>query len=73
MGHCSQIALGIAMQKQDRLVYCLDGDGSLIMHMGSLAINAAMKCKNFKHGCNVNGKEIEFRLINGATFIEHST
>lgn len=49
MGHCSQIALGIAMQKQDRLVYCLDGDGSLIMHMGSLAINAAMKCKNFKH------------------------
>jgi len=32
-----------------------------------------VKCKNFKHGCNVNGKEIEFRLINGATFIEHST
>jgi len=32
-----------------------------------------VKCKNYKHGCNVNGKEIEFRLINGATFIEHST
>ena len=32
-----------------------------------------VKCKNFKHGNNVNGKEIEFRLINGATFIEHST
>ena len=32
-----------------------------------------VKCKNYKHGNNVNGKEIEFRLINGATFIEHST
>ncbi len=49
MGHASQIALGIALQKKDRQVYCLDGDGSLIMHMGSLAINASMDCKNFKH------------------------
>jgi phosphonopyruvate decarboxylase len=49
MGHASQIALGIALQKQDRQIYCLDGDGSLIMHMGSLAINASMKCKNIKH------------------------
>jgi len=49
MGHTSQIALGIALQKKDRQVYCLDGDGSLIMHMGSLAINASMKCANFKH------------------------
>jgi hypothetical protein len=32
-----------------------------------------VKCKNYKYGNNVNGKEIEFRLINGATFIEHST
>jgi len=49
MGHTSQIALGIALQKKDRQVYCLDGDGSLIMHMGALAINASMKCANFKH------------------------
>jgi phosphonopyruvate decarboxylase len=49
MGHTSQIALGVALQKQDRQVYCLDGDGSLIMHMGALAINASMKCRNFKH------------------------
>jgi len=49
MGHASQIALGIALQKKDRQVYCLDGDGSIIMHMGSLAINASMNCKNFKH------------------------
>ena len=38
MGHSSQIALGIAMQKEQD-VYCIDGDGSIIMHMGSLAIN----------------------------------
>jgi len=49
MGHASQIALGIALQKKNRKVYCLDGDGALIMHMGALAINASMKCKNFKH------------------------
>jgi len=49
MGHASQIALGIALQKKNRQIYCLDGDGSLIMHMGSLAINANMNCKNFKH------------------------
>ena len=49
MGHASQIALGIALQKKNRQVYCLDGDGALIMHMGSLAINASMNCSNFKH------------------------
>jgi phosphonopyruvate decarboxylase len=49
MGHASQIAIGVALQKQNRKIYCLDGDGSLIMHMGSLAINASMNCKNFKH------------------------
>ena len=49
MGHTSQIALGIALQKKNRQIYCLDGDGSLIMHMGTLAINANMNCRNFKH------------------------
>ena len=49
MGHVSQIALGIALQKKNRQIYCLDGDGSLIMHMGTLAINANMNCRNFKH------------------------
>ena len=31
MGHCSSIALGIAMSKPDRKIICIDGDGSLIM------------------------------------------
>ncbi len=49
MGHASQIALGIALQKPDRQVVCLDGDGALLMHMGSLAVSASMECGNFKH------------------------
>ena len=40
MGHASQIAVGIAMSKPERKVFCIDGDGSTLMHMGALAINA---------------------------------
>jgi phosphonopyruvate decarboxylase len=49
MGHVSQIALGIAMSSSKRQVYCLDGDGSLIMHMGSLGIIGSKSPKNFRH------------------------
>ena len=49
MGHASQIALGIAIQKKDRRVYCLDGDGALLMHMGSLVTNGSLKRQNFTH------------------------
>ena len=55
MGHASQIALGIALQKPRRSVYCLDGDGALLMHMGALAINGALKPRNFKHIIVNNG------------------
>jgi phosphonopyruvate decarboxylase len=40
MGHASSIALGVAMADTDREVWCFDGDGALLMHMGSLAIIA---------------------------------
>ncbi len=49
MGHASQIALGIALAKPKRHVYCLDGDGATIMHMGAIAIIGSQKIKNFKH------------------------
>jgi phosphonopyruvate decarboxylase len=49
MGHASQIALGIALEKIDREIFCLDGDGAFLMHMGAVAINGNSKCKNFKH------------------------
>ena len=55
MGHASQIALGIALQKPNRQVYCLDGDGALIMHMGSLAIIGNQPVKNYKHIILNNG------------------
>lgn len=55
MGHASQIALGIAQSKPDLQVFCLDGDGALLMHMGSLAIIGAAKAANFKHVVLNNG------------------
>lgn len=55
MGHANQIALGIALQKKNRKIYCLDGDGSLIMHMGSMGINANVNCNNYVHIVLNNG------------------
>ncbi len=55
MGHASQIALGIALEKTYRQVFCLDGDGALLMHMGSLAIIGDQGPKNFKHILINNG------------------
>lgn len=55
MGHASQIALGIALQKPDRRIYCFDGDGASIMHMGNMAITASMECKNYVHVIFNNG------------------
>lgn len=41
MGHCHAIALGAALANSEKRVICLDGDGSLLMHMGTLAISGA--------------------------------
>lgn len=49
MGHASQIALSIALQKKDRKVYCIDGDGAALMHMGGLAIIGSRKPNNYVH------------------------
>jgi phosphonopyruvate decarboxylase len=55
MGHASQIALGIALEKQDRRVWCFDGDGAAIMHMGSMAIVAQKAPANYVHVVFNNG------------------
>jgi len=55
MGHASSIALGIAMNKPKRQVFCLDGDGSVIMHMGALSIIGQMRPRNLKHIVFNNG------------------
>ena len=55
MGHASQIALGIAIAKPNRKVWCFDGDGATIMHMGSMAIVANKAPKNYVHVVFNNG------------------
>ena len=49
MGHCSSIALGIALAKPHRQVVCIDGDGAILMHFGSLTSIADLKPNNFRH------------------------
>lgn len=55
MGHSSQIALGIALSKPEKKIICIDGDGALLMHMGSLAITGNMAPENFIHILINNG------------------
>lgn len=55
MGHASQIALGIAMAQPERRVWCFDGDGAAIMHMGSMAIVASKMPQNYVHVIFNNG------------------
>lgn len=55
MGHASQIALGIALAQPERRVWCFDGDGAAIMHMGSMAIVANKAPKHYVHVVFNNG------------------
>lgn len=72
MGHVSQVAMGVALGNTDKKIVCLDGDGSVIMHMGGLGTIAKFVEKNFCHivfnnGCHESvggqptyGNEISF-------------
>jgi len=55
MGHSAAIALGIALNKPSRQVICLDGDGAMLMHMGTLHTIGNRKPSNFKHVLLNNG------------------
>src|SRR5690606_39422295 len=55
MGHASSIALGVALNEPDREVWCFDGDGALLMHMGSLAVIADYAPPNYLHAVFNNG------------------
>lgn len=55
MGHSSSIALGVATQKPERKVWCVDGDGAALMHMGSMAVVADMAPANMVHIVINNG------------------
>ena len=49
MGHTSSIALGVAINKPDEKIWCIDGDGSALMHLGSLGVVGNVKPKNLVH------------------------
>lgn len=75
MGHASMIALGIAKAKPLATVWCLDGDGAALMHLGSLLVEARCACKNLIHvvlnngahesvgGMPVNGGDVSFTPV----------
>ena len=55
MGHASSIALGVAINKPNTKVWCIDGDGAILMHMGSMAVIGNNKLNNFVHVLINNG------------------
>ena len=77
MGHSSSLALGTPL-KTKKINICLDGDGSLLMHTGSLGISSKYGNKNYKYilfrndshesvgNQTTNSKHIDFRLLSKA-------
>ncbi|MCH5155410.1 MAG: phosphonopyruvate decarboxylase [Clostridiales bacterium] len=55
MGHCSSIALGVALNKPNSKVWCIDGDGAALMHMGAMAVIGSVKPNNLVHVVINNG------------------
>jgi phosphonopyruvate decarboxylase len=55
MGHSSSIAFGIAINKPDTKIWCVDGDGAVLMHMGAMAVIGANAPKNLIHVVINNG------------------
>ncbi|MDL2206362.1 phosphonopyruvate decarboxylase [Eubacteriales bacterium OttesenSCG-928-N13] len=49
MGHSSSIALGIALNAPNKTIWCLDGDGAVLMHMGAMALIGANAPANLIH------------------------
>ena len=75
MGHCSQIAFGAALGCRNKKIFCFDGDGSAIMHMGNLAVNGVKAPENLVHvvfnnaahdsvgGQDTVGRDINFKAV----------
>ncbi len=53
MGHTASIAYGVSLGT-DKTVWCIDGDGSFLMHMGSMAVLGTRLRENFKYILNDN-------------------
>lgn len=73
MGHASMIAFGIAQKKRDRKIYCLDGDGAVLMHMGALAFLGQRRPSNMVHIClNNQAHESVGGMPTGATDVSYA-
>lgn len=55
MGHSSSVALGVAMNKPATKVWCVDGDGAALMHLGAMAVVGQKKLPNMVHIVINNG------------------
>lgn len=49
MGHSSSIALAVAVNKPAAKIWCIDGDGAALMHMGAMAVLGANAPGNMVH------------------------
>ena len=75
MGHTGSVSLATSLFKKNKQIICLDGDGSVLMHMGSLATIGINAKKNFKHvlfnnnshesvgGQSTNSRNIDFEAF----------
>ena len=55
MGHTSSIAFGLSLAQPTKKIICIDGDGSMLMHLGAVAIQGVSKRDNFFHILINNG------------------
>lgn len=84
MGHSSSIALGLALHKPETKVWCIDGDGAALMHMGAMALIGSQKPENLIHiminneahetvgGTPTAAKDIRFHEIAAGCGYEHA-
>lgn len=75
MGHTSSLALGYSAFSSNKKIICIDGDGSLLMHLGALKTVSDFSSKDFKYillnnnahdsvgGQATNAEKINFKLL----------
>ena len=74
MGHTASVALGYSLSSKKKII-CMDGDGSLLMHLGSIKTAGTFANKNFKYillnnnshdsvgGQNTHSDDIDFEKL----------
>ena len=74
MGHTASVALGYSLSSKKKTI-CIDGDGSFLMHLGSIKTAGTFANKNFKYillnnnshdsvgGQNTYANEVDFKKL----------